>query len=528
MTFNTYVATTLIAALLAGPASSQLLPALPAPGPACLSPIADVDPRRSLFITEVEVVEQAFSLEEVLDQLARDSGVPGLTAQDLWVQWWDTQNENLPSIGGGGSEIHCDDQTDSLGNPAINGYPIQCPRNEGSETSADPFNPRSQSFYKPIALINRFDLAPTDGANCGEYRVIFGRQSGVSNGGNRNLVIFEAVLPNPQPGCGIDGCKQVARFWERLSHVDAPAMRAQMLREFYLKGDRANQIQPVIRVDHFGPGNGQIRTNQFMSGPNSQIWQLREFKLALQCAGGYGDCDLQFVPVSVKTNPFGELFSEASTQPNTFPFMRHMLTQVENLSEPDLNGFFNVIPNVFNAGQSNSQPPENDYPAHFANSPRFERALGRRLRRLGIRLDPIDLVERSMTQSCGGCHQLSNGADLGGDLDPWPSSLGFVHVDEGPPVAVNGIPHFEISPALEDVFIPHREEVFERYLSQMACVDCEDPGLSTSDQPVPIPVPLSADGTSPAWLSPDEVGRIDAERKQGLLVETLGGPRRVH
>ena len=86
MTFNTYVATTLIAALLAGPASSQLLPALPAPGPACLSPIADVDPRRSLFITEVEVVEQAFSLEEVLDQLARDSGVPGLTAQDLWVQ----------------------------------------------------------------------------------------------------------------------------------------------------------------------------------------------------------------------------------------------------------------------------------------------------------------------------------------------------------------------------------------------------------------------------------------------------------
>ena len=85
-----------------------------------------------------------------------------------------------------------------------------------------------------------------------------------------------------------------------------------------------------------------------------------------------------------------------------------------------------------------------------------------------------------------------------------------------------------ISPALEDVFIPHREEVFERYLSQMACVDCEDPGLSTSDQPVPIPVPLSADGTSPAWLSPDEVGRIDAERKQGLLVETLGGPRRVH
>ncbi|MGE4653080.1 MAG: hypothetical protein AAEJ53_19520, partial [Myxococcota bacterium] len=362
----------------------------------------------------------------------------------------------------------------------------------------------------------------------GEYRVIFARQSGVLNGGNWNLVIFEAVLPNPQPGCGIDGCKRVARFWQGLSRVDDPARRAQMLREFYLEGDPANRIQPVIRVDHFGPGNGQIRTNQFMSGPNTQIWQLRDFKLALLCAGGYGNCDLQFVPVSVKTNPFGELFSEASSQPNTFPFMRHMLTQVENLSEPDLNGFFNVIPNVFNAGQSNSQPSENDYPSHFANSPRFERALESRLRRLGIRLDPIDLVERSMTQSCGGCHQLSNGADLGGGLGPWPSSLGFVHVDEGPPVAVNGVPHFEISPALEDLFIPHREEVFERYLSRVACVDCVAPVLSTSDQPTPIPVPLSSDGLGPASISSDELSRIDAERKQGLLNDTLGGPRRVH
>ena len=163
----------------------------------------DIDPRRSLFITDVEVLDQAVSLEDVLTALADDVGHPAFGPGVLWEQLWDTQNTG-PGLGLG---FNCDDQVDASGTPALNGFPIQCPRNEGAEIDVDPFDPGAESFYRPIALVNRMDLAPTDGANCGEFRVIFAR-----SGGSRNLLIFEAVLPNPSPGCGLSGCRGVARL----------------------------------------------------------------------------------------------------------------------------------------------------------------------------------------------------------------------------------------------------------------------------------------------------------------------------
>lgn len=516
----------LIFTLIAGPALAQARSRLPAPAPACVTPRPDIDARRSLFVTEVEVVSQAFSLEEVLDQIAQDSGIPHLRAKDLWGQWWDTQNPK-PGLGLG---LHCDDRLDDLGNPVINGFPIQCPRNEGAEISVNPFEPGTSSFYKPLALVNRFDLAAADGAHCGEYRVIFGRASGVNNPFQRNLIIFEAVLPNPAPGCGLEGCRRVAEFWQRLSHVDDPLTRARMLRTFYLDGFPEHGIEPVIRLAHFGPGSGQIRSNQFLSGPEQQIWQLRDFKLALLCAAQDGPCRLLFAPVTVKTNPFGELFSESFSDPRTLPFMRHMVTQVPNLSQGDLNSFFNIIPGRYNAGQSNAQGLENHYPVHFEDSPHFERALRLRLAALGIPLEPVDLIRRSMTQSCAGCHELSNDPvqrDLGDGLE-WPPSLGFTHVDEGPPVSIDGVPHFEISEALESVFLPHRERVFERYLDGLPCRTCVSPGLSASGDPTPITVPLARDGVSPELISSEEISRIDAELSQGLPFETLGGSGSVH
>lgn len=527
MSLRAFTIYTLIWALLAGPALGQQLLPLPAPEPACIAARPDIDPRRSLFVTEKTVVSRAFSLEEVLGKIARDSGVPGLSARDLWLQWWDTQNPK-PGLGLG---LHCDDGVDAPADAMLNGFPIQCPRNEGAEIHVDPFDPSADSFYKPIALVNRFDLAPPDGAHCGEYRVIFGRKSGVNDDFDRNLIIFEAVLPNPQPGCGLEGCRRVAKFWERLSRVDNPLRRARMLRTFYLEGFPEHGIEPVIQLAHFSPGSGQIRSNQFLPGTEQQIWQLREFKLALLCTADGGPCRLLFAPVTVKTNPFGELFSEDFTDPRTFPFMRHMLTQVENLSQADLNRFFNVIPGNFNAGQSNAQGPENNYPIHFTDSPHFEQALQVRLDALGSSLDPVHLIRRSTTQSCAGCHQLNNNppANQLGDGLEWPESLDFTHVDEGPAVQIGGVPHFEISPALEDVFLPHREGIFERYLADLPCVTCSSPQLLTAaGGPPSIAVPLADDGLTPALISSEEVFRIDAERKQGLPVETLGGGRSVH
>ena len=520
--------TLLLNLLFALPGLAQLTMVPPlTQGPVCAQPIPDIDPRRSLFVTEVEVVQNAISLEDVLGQLARDSRVIGLTPEDLWDQWWDTQNTS-PGLGMG---VHCDTFTNSQGDPAINGFPIECPRNEGSEITAEPFNPETLSFYEPIALVNRMDLMPDNGDHCGEYRVIFARRSGVNNDFRRNLLIFEAVLPNPNPGCKANGCRAIAEFWARLSRIDDPLVRADLLRGFYLDGLPAHGVEPVIRISHFSPGAGQIRTNQFLNEPSSPVdWQLREFKLAQFCAGTVGPCALQFMPVTVKTNPWGGLFDENSGEPRTRPFMRHFLTQVDELAVPNLNRFFNAIPDEFNAGQSNSQGSENNYVSHFNTSGRFAQAIQNRLDAMGSRLSPTEIIRRSQTQSCAGCHQLNNPAParfLGDGLE-WRPSLGFVHVTEQDTDVIDSAVHFRISDALEDVFIPHRERAFERFLARMPCDRCLSPALTTAQTAPIIPVPLAADGSGPLVPTPDEIRALDADLKRGQSAETLGGPRPVH
>ena len=509
------------------PAMGQLVAPAP-PGPACLRPVPDIDPRRSLFVTEVDVVQNAISLEDVLDQLARESGIPGLQAIDLWDQWWDTQNPS-PGLGLG---LNCDDSLDSQGNPAINGFPIECPRNEGREIGVNPFDPASPAFYEPIALVNRMDLMPSDGSNCGEYRVIFARRSGQNDSSKRNLLIFEATLPNPRPGCEADGCRAIAEFWASLSRISDPIRRADRLREFYLEGIPNEGVEPVIRISHFAPGGGQVRTNQFLNSPQSPVfWQLREFKLALFCTSPTSSCGLQFVPVSVKTNPWGELFDEFSPDNQTRRFMRRFLSQVDELANPDINQFFNAIPDEFNAGQSDSQGSENDYVAHFNPSGRFARAIERRLRALGSRLSPSEIVRRSQTQSCSGCHQLSNQspANLLGDGMVWPESLGFVHVSERDTDVIDSQLHFRISPALERVFVPHRERVFESYLANLPCIECLAlPLAGGPDSADFILVPATEDGSIPIAPTADEIDALDHELKEGQPSDTIGGPRTTH
>jgi hypothetical protein len=489
--------------------------------------VPDVDARRSLFVTELEVVQNAISLEDVLGRLARESQIPGLQAIDLWDQWWDTQNTS-PGLGLG---LNCDDFVDTQGNPAINGFPIECPRNEGNEINATPFDPRSNSFYEPIALVNRMDLMPADGSNCGEYRVIFARRSGENNALRRNLLIFEATLPNPNPGCEADGCRAVAEFWAMLSRVDDPLVRADLLRGFYLEGLPDQGVEPVIRIGHFAPGAGQIRTNQFLNtATSSVVWQLREYKLAMFCTDSIGNCGLQFVPVTVKTNPWGDLFDEASPERRARPFMRHFITQVDELAAPGLNRFFNAIPDEFNAGQSNSQGSENNYVSHFDPSGLFARVIGRRLNRLGSNLSPTEIVRRSQTQSCAGCHQLSNQspANLLGDGLVWPPSLGFVHVTERDTDIIDSALHFRISPALENVFIPHRERVFERYLRNLPCANCVSLPLTAAGSGDFIITTALTNESTPRPPTPEEVGALDRELREDGPRETIGGARWVH
>ena len=458
---------------------------LPPPGEAsaaaaaCTIPPLNVD--RSLFVSPTAPTEQAalrarFSLSRILAHVLASSGAARPAgAAELFHRWWDSQNSAATAVFA--DTPHCDDADGT-----VNGYPVSCPRNEGALAAASV----SPDSHVPIALVYRPDLAPRDGSYCGEARVILARPSDTAG---RNLIIFEAAIPNPEPGCGVVGCRRIAAFWAGLSAVNAFSARMAALERFYFTGfdvvhDGLN-MPPALDAAHLGLPDGagvrrgQIRTNQFMTGPNPQQWQLREFKLARACTPESG-CKLYFEPVFVKTNPWGGLFNDLAPSPLGPTFRDAFLGQLTALAPQDVNAMSMTIGAGFNAGQSTAQGTENRYAAQLAlgDPAGFRQAITDRLAALGLSLTADDIAARATAQSCAGCHQLSNNALLGG-LDPagaplrWPASAGFVHVLE------TGTR----SAALNNVFLPRRKEILEQYLRDSCTGACP---LSNPPDPTPL------------------------------------------
>lgn len=447
----------------------------------------EIDARRSLAVTEDPILER-FPLERVLGQLAAQSGVPSATALSLFHQWWDTQNPG-PGLGQG---AHCDDQVDPSLGTVLNGYPYLCRPDpaEGSQAACDPFAADSPCAYQPLALTNRFDLAPEDGSNCGEYRIVFGKVSGVADLANRATLIFEAAMPNPRPRLGLDGCRSLVAFWASLSAIDDLGVRADLLEQLYFRGI-PGIAPPVVSVAHYGDnvqGVGQIRTNSLVSTTTG--WSLREFKLIRTCeqpspaesglplAGApgldpflpvHGPCSaIELVPVTDKTNAFGGLLAPGSTLRNAAAFVSFFPSQVATLAALDLNAISLTVPDVFDTGQSQASSAtaaEMKYADQFTTSSSPLRdALEAELTRIGSDLTPDDIVLRAQANTCAGCHRLNNNADVGGGLT-WPSSLAFVHVSDRVTEVVDGVTRHALSPALTDVFLPHRQSVMEDFLN---------------------------------------------------------------
>ena len=458
----------------------------PADGPdvvaACIVPAIDVD--RSLFVSPTVPADQAalrarFSVSRIMSHIVATGGTARpADGTELFRRWWDTQNSGAGAVFA--DNPHCDD-----GGGTINGSPVGCPRNEGVLATATP-----ESHF-PVALVFRPDLTATDGSSCGQARIVVARPPDPSG---RNLAIFEASIPNPDPGCGLAGCRKIAQFWANLSTIDSASQRMDALERFYFTGlDQAQDgvtTRPALDAanlglpDAAGVRRGQIRTNQFMTGPRPQVWQLREFQLAKACDGPPG-CRLFFEPVSVKTNPFGVLFNDNAPHPLGSAFRNDFIGQISALASPDPNGISMSFDEVYNAGQSTSQGPENQYSGHFGlgDPAGFRQDITGELAALGIPLTADNIVARATTQSCSGCHQLSNGAPLGG-LDPlgnplrWPPSANFVHAVE------NGTR----SPALNRLFLPRRRQILEQLLSDTCTATCTAPRV---EDPTPIAGPMS-------------------------------------
>lgn len=430
---------------------------------ACLNPTLDIS--RSLLVTDATALTP-FSLQAVLDQLRMSASATSQSSLDLYQQWWDLNNDAAHAQTSG---AHCDDQPNATGQPAKNGFPIECPRQEGILAATNPFLPTSADSYVPVALVNRFDLAKSDGSHCGEYRVIFGKKSGQSTSilpnTDRNLIIFEGIMPNPSPSAGAAGCAPVARFWASLSNDPSAISRANKLQQFYFSGTSeacsGTQIEAVLRYDHFaGNGQGQIRTNQFMNGRDyfgqgalAQPWELREYSLVRSCSGA--SCSLTVRQDSVKVNPFGPLFAETTGTSSLTAMQQDFVDhQVAALNASNINLIAMSTPDGFNAGESKAQGTENDYLAQGGANTLLLSSIQTQLTALSSSLTPANVLDRATTQSCGGCHQLSSRKALGGGLI-WPASNGFTHVDE----------QSNLSAALTRQFLPHRADVLSSYLA---------------------------------------------------------------
>lgn len=424
----------------------------------------DIDVRRSLVVTEKPILAR-FSFERVMQQLVDQSGVPGLTPVALFQQWWDTQNAG-PGLGHG---AHCDDQVDPGLGSVLNGYPYLCrpAPSEGEQAACDPFAPNSPCAYIPIALFNRFDQAPGNGAHCGEHRIVYAKASGVANSDDRNVVIFEANMLNPNLVKGLKGCRKIVDVWAGLTAINDIEARADALEAFYFEGQ--GTLPPVVSLAHLGDNAqslGQVRTNQFVNTETG--WSMREFKLLRQCNGA--NCSaLRFVPVTNKTNAFGELFNPASTHPLAADFRAYFPSQVASLASTDINRISMAVPEAFNSGQSQSSgvfAAEMKYLDQLGTAPSALRsAIETELTRLGSTLTVDQIVRRAQTTSCAGCHRLSAQADLGGGL-VWPDAQPrFVHVTERQTETVDGVERFVISEGLLNVFLPNRKLIMDDFLN---------------------------------------------------------------
>jgi len=458
-----------------------------------------LDERLSLIVTD-RASTSAITFSEVMDKLAADMHVDRLT---LFRRWWDTALKIPSEISDRATNVFCNSGTEAVYNDLseidlseINGFPYQCPRAEGNESGRDPFNNeacppcRNPTGYSAIAFVNRFDLADKDrGRHCGEFRIVFARNSGFTQNIRRNLIIFEALVPNPSPPhprkdatsdpfANLEGCRPIVEFWLNLSNTDmTTAARGKALHDFFLKGlpkdsiakglpERA--IGPIVDTHHYagGPRSGQIRTNQFMDGS----WTLREFKT-------YGG---SIVPATVKSNPGNDLFSSfAPGDPRKQELEDYLVTKdaLANLrgigsqeSAEAENDIFTFAFGLTTAGldhlnsfdSQEGKPDLGDVVEAFkhCNAPcPLEKRINGALKDAGSKLDAKTIVHRIRTQTCAGCHHYSNedrelkvscpegwpdklcfteGPDR---LGIWPSTLGasvsgiggFTHVSEETP-----------------------------------------------------------------------------------------------
>lgn len=435
--------------------------------PESFSALAPIHIRRSLMVTDERALA-GLTLRMVMDKLAGEGSEAGADGATLFRRWMDTNNTRAGRAFADNA-WHCEFESAAQGGSAtFNATPLRCPRPEGVEASSG-----TPDDYITIAAVNRLDLAGDGRNSCGEYRLIFARNTGVDDFANRNLLIFEMDIDNPEPERGIAACKPLAEFWISLSGDMPAADRAGKLRDFYFSG--LEGFGPAVAIRNLGADplrmRGQVRTNQFATrlGDSGAPWVLREYRARLD--GG----KVRFLPDTVKSTPATDLFGTREGDPRAAlaSLLADSLTSQLDTLSAGRRDFVYAAPSGLDAGESDETNPGLGDAVTVAAA-HGDSIVRKRLRdALGAAesgLTDMNIITRVGALTCAGCHQHVNGADLGNG-EAWPAKgMAFVHVSEraGDREDCEGIGQdtcFGISNTLKELLLPARLEILEAVAS---------------------------------------------------------------
>ena len=446
------------------------------------------DSRRTVMETSVDALG-GVSLRTTLDVALANAGMFSASSDDVYHAIIDSYND---SPGRDPNLIHCDSESTN-GQPSLNGFPLECPRLEGEQFD-------NLDSWFPMAFVNRLDLAPTDGAHCGQQRMIFANNVFIGNG--RMFIIVEAQIPNPSPECGIDGCRPIAEFWSSLAAVSDPVERGRLLSEAFLFSG-VGPSGPFMNADHLGPDGGQIRTNNF----NSFQWTLREFHMQPEPA-------ILPIPVSVAESPNGDLWNDLSSLPQSEACQESFLASIPALTGDNIAAMGFPVLDACEDAESRNDFFGQDYAFHLSSgSGEFSSEIDDVI--AGTGLTATDVANRArFAGSCMGCHIETSGAFLGNNTFA-PFREDFVHVSEFTSSCPDGSQCFTVSEALRSVFLPHRINVQRNFLESPSSCGGPTPGVDGGVS--------EADGGAPSPPFPGEFPIRRLAAGNGGTRRTIGG-----
>jgi hypothetical protein len=313
----------------------------------------------------------------------------------------------------------CDDEGPAVdGFATLNGFPVPCPSEAANFMAAN-----ESKVWKPLAVTNRFDLAPVGGENCGEQHLSFYFDhfgSGLPDYPVHAALRFSAVIENPAPELGLEGCRPLVDFWASLSReeYDDPSARAGALEAAFLGADLSDGstapspemdaladagFRPFISPEHFGR-RGRL-----------QLWYLGDL-------GFLGFFEHALVAEDegwVVRRPVSQslpVLSLLAQDPSSNPCAQSLLDAIPGLLDEDpTEQRMNVAPTCFAGMSSNTDPTLAVGLRGQVTGAAFGPALAKRIEAtLSLKypdygISPNDIARRAdFAGSCIGCHDLKD------------------------------------------------------------------------------------------------------------------------